>query len=75
MNKYTLRRFIVSIITVPLAYIGYLLLWVILIGLGAEGRFVDFQDNLPFIAFAWVLGWTFIPDIERYVENRQANRE
>jgi hypothetical protein len=75
MNKYTLRRFIVSIITVPLAYIGYLLLWVILIGLGAEGRFVDFQDNLPFIAFAWVLGWTLIPDIERYVENRQADRD
>lgn len=75
MNKYTLRRFIASIITVPLAYIGYLLLWVVLIGLGAEGRFVDFQENLPYIAFAWVIGWTLGPDIERIIERRQAVRD
>lgn len=75
MNKYTIRRFFASIITVPLAYTGYLLLWVILIGLGAEGRFVDFQMNLPYIAFAWVLGWTIVPDIERIIERRKAARD
>jgi hypothetical protein len=75
MNKYTIRRFIASIITVPLAYTGYLLLWVILIGLGAEGRFSDFQMNLPYVAFAWVLGWTLIPDIERYMERRETQRD
>jgi hypothetical protein len=75
MNKYTLRRFIASIITVPLAYAGYLFIWIILIAFGGEGRFVDFQENLPIIAFAWVLGWTLGPDLERYIERRQVQRD
>lgn len=75
MNKYTIRRFFLSIITVPLAYTSYLVLWVVLIALGAEGRFADFQQNLPTIAVAWVVGWTFIPDVERFIERREALRD
>lgn len=75
MNKYTLRRFFASIITVPLAYAGYLAIWVILIAFGAEGRFVDFLQNLPTIGMVWVLAWTFGPDIERYIERRSAKRD
>ena len=75
MNKYTIRRFIASIITIPIALTGYFLIWALLIGYGAVGTFEQFKDNLPLISVAWVLAWTFGPDIERYIERRNAQRD
>lgn len=75
MNKYTFRRFIASTITVPLAIAAYFLLWAVLIAAGAEGTFTSFQSNLPFISVAWVLGWTFGPDLGRYLERQEAARQ
>lgn len=75
MNKYTFRRFIASIITIPLAIAGYFLLWAVLIAGGADGTFAAFQSNLPFISVAWVLGWTFGPDFMRYMERQESARE
>lgn len=75
MNKYTIRRFIASIITVPLAWGVYFLLWATLIMAGAYGTFETFQENLPYIAIVWVLGWTFGPQYLRYMERKDAERE
>jgi hypothetical protein len=75
MNKYTLRRFIASVITTPIAIGLYFLLWAVLIGYGAVGTFTQFQENLPLISLGWVLAWTFGPDLMRYMEKRDADRE
>jgi hypothetical protein len=75
MNKYTFRRGIASIITIPVGIAAYFVLWALLIGLGAEGTFSQFQYNLPLISVMWVIGWTFGPDLFRYFEQRDAERE
>lgn len=75
MNKYTFRRFIASTLTFPLAIAAYFLLWVLLIGLGAEGTFASFQENLPLISVMWVVGWTFGPDFMRFLEKREAEQQ
>lgn len=71
MNKFTFRRFIASVITVPIGIAAYFLLWVILIAYGADGTLSMFQSNLPLISVAWVLAWTFGPDIARSLEKRE----
>lgn len=75
MNKYTFRRFIASIITIPIAMGLYLLLWVGLIAYGAEGTFQTYQENLSLISVVWVLAWTFGPDVTRYLEKREQNQD
>lgn len=71
MNKYTLRRFIAGIITIPVALGTYFLLWAGLIAFGAEGTFETFKGNLPLISVVWVLAWAFGPDVMRYLEKRE----
>ena len=68
MNKYTFRRFIGSIITIPVALAGYFVIWAVLIGAGAYGTLDAFTSNLPTIAVVWVLAWTFGPDIQRKLD-------
>lgn len=75
MNKYTLRRFIASIITIPVGIAAYFMLWAFLIGMGAEGDFATFKYNLPLISVGWVLAWTFGVDLERYFEKKDRERE
>lgn len=72
MNKYTLRRFIASIITAPLAIVAYGLLWFILLAAGAHDNGA-FYDNLWFIAIVWVLAWTFTTDVLNYLERKGIN--
>lgn len=74
MNKYTFRRFIASVITIPVGIAAYFLLWAFLIGMGAEGSFSTFQYNLPLISVMWVLGWTFGVDLMRYFEKQDQKR-
>ena len=69
MNKYTFRRFIASVITIPVALVGYGIIWGLLLALGA-GDNGAFYGNLPLIGIVWVLAWTFGPDLERYFEKK-----
>jgi len=68
MNKYTFRRFIFGLITIPIAMGLYFLVWLWLIACGAQGTFAEFKDNLPLISAVWVVGWTFGPQIIGYFE-------
>lgn len=75
MNKYTVRRFIASIITIPVGLAAYFLLWAGLIAFGAEGTMETFLGNLPLISVMWVIAWTFGPDFMRYLEKREQRQD
>jgi len=72
----TIGRFLIAVVTAPIVLIAYGLLWVLLIGLGAEDNGM-FYSNLPFIAAGWITTLTAFPwlmrltdSIDRWMENQ-----
>lgn len=67
--KYTLRRFGLSLVTLPVALVAY---WFIYSGLGiVANSFASaelFADNLFAIAFSWVVVVTFSKQILDFAE-------
>jgi len=75
----TIIRFVIAVVTAPIAVVAYGLLWALLIGLGAEDNGM-FYSNVPFIAGAWIVVLTAFPlvirftyAIDRWFENRFNN--
>jgi hypothetical protein len=66
--KFVIRRFIAGLITTPLAWAGYFVLYMTLVALGTGpvGSYLDAVDEFPVIAFAWIAGWVFSPVIWKW---------
>lgn len=63
----TIIRFLLAVITAPIAVIAYGLLWALLIGLGAEDNGM-FYSNIPLIAVAWIVVITALPWLFRFTD-------
>lgn len=64
--KFIIRRFIFSILTAPIAVALYAFGYSALVAGGAEPQ-GTFSDIAGFIAFIWILGFTFGIEIERRI--------
>lgn len=67
--KFVFRRLIIGIVTLPLPFVAY---GIIYFGLGLltetnTASVAQYQNNLPPIALAYVLVWLFLPQIQKYL--------
>jgi hypothetical protein len=69
--KFVLRRVIAGIITLPVALLGYFLLYAFLdvfVSTAPVGSWQEPVANFPAISFAWIVGWAVLPLLFRLAD-------